>query len=236
MIKTILSVAAALTLAVPALASGDVVGNGDKLRSQDPKVKFYSPEATGCMILRECKEDVQQVFSLLDVSSHYDNPERFTHVATEFNTMLTYLNQVGIDVFLADEKYFPIGTRGLYHSEHNRFFLNKTFMRRPSALMSVMRHEGYHAAQDCMAGTIDNSFLALINPEEKVPKYWVNVVEDTYPKIAWPWEKEAFWAGHTEGMTMDALKACASDKPMWEVYEPTPLTRKWLIEKGYITK
>ena len=50
MIKTILSVTAALTLAVPALASGDVVGNGDKLRSQDPKVKFYTPEATGCMI------------------------------------------------------------------------------------------------------------------------------------------------------------------------------------------
>ena len=247
MIKTILSVAAALTLAVPALAnknpvlsqkvaSGDVVGNGDKLRSQDPKVKFYTPEATGCMILRECKEDVKQVFSLLDVSSHYDNPERFTHVATEFNTMLTYLNQIGIDVFLADEKYFPVGTRGLYHSKHNRFFLNKTFMRRPGSLMAVMRHEGYHAAQDCMAGTIDNSFLALINPEEKVPKYWVNVVEDTYPKIAWPWEKEAFWAGHTEGMTLEALRACASDTPMWEVYEPTPLTREWLIEKGFITK
>ena len=247
MIKTILSVAAALTLAVPALAnknpvlsqkvaSGDVVGNGDKLRSQDPKVKFYTPEATGCMILRECQEDVKQVFSLLDVSSHYDNPERFTRVATEFNTMLTYLNQVGIDVFLADEKYFPVGTRGLYHTKHNRFFLNKTFMRRPSALMAVMRHEGYHAAQDCMAGTIDNSFLALINPEEKVPKYWVNVVEDTYPKIAWPWEKEAFWAGHTEGMTLEALRACASDTPMWEVYEPTPLTREWLIEKGFITK
>ena len=236
MIKTILSVTAALTLAVPALASGDVVGNGDKLRSQDPKVKFYTPEATGCMILRECKEDVKQVFSLLDVSSHYNNPERFTRVATEFNTMLTYLNQVGIDVFLADEKYFPVGTRGLYHSKHNRFFLNKTFMRRPSALMSVMRHEGYHAAQDCMAGTIDNSFLALINPEEKVPKYWVNVVEDTYPKIAWPWEKEAFWAGHTEGMTMEALRVCASDTPMWEVYEPTPLTREWLVEEGFITK
>ena len=236
MFKKLLGLTAALTLAVPALASGDVVGNGDKLRSQDPKVKFYTPEATGCMILRECKEDVKQVFSLLDVSSHYNNPERFTRVATEFNTMLTYLNQVGIDVFLADEKYFPVGTRGLYHSKHNRFFLNKTFMRRPSALMSVMRHEGYHAAQDCMAGTIDNSFLALINPEEKVPKYWVNVVEDTYPKIAWPWEKEAFWAGHTEGMTMEALRACASDKPMWEVYEPTPLTREWLIEKGFITK
>ena len=221
MIKKILSVAAALTLVTPALA-------------KDPDVKMFSLESTGCMILRECKEGVKQVFSLLDVSSEYDNPERFTHVANEFNAMLVYLNQVGIDVFLADQKYFAVGARGLYHSEHNRFFLNKAFMGRPSALMAVMRHEGYHAAQDCMAGSIDNSFVAIIQPEEDVPKYWQNVVEDTYPKAAWPWEKEAFWAGHTEDMTMNALRACASDTPMWEVYKPTPLTRKWLVEKGYI--
>lgn len=203
----------------------------------DPEVKFYTPDATGCMILRECQEDVEQVFSLLDVSSNYDNPERFTHVAHEFNYMLVYLNQIGIDVFLADEKYFPVGTRGLYHTEHNRLFLNKRFMSRPSALMSVMRHEGYHAAQDCMGGTIDNSIIALINPEEKVPKYWQNIVEDSYPKQVWPWEKEAFWAGHTEDMTMNALRACADpEKPMWEVYEPTPLTRKYLVDEGYLDK
>jgi len=223
MMKKILSVAAALTLATPALA-------------KDPEVKFFSPDATGCMILRECTEDVKQVFSLLDVSTEYDNPERFTYVANEFNSMLVYLNQIGIDVFLADQKYFVVGTRGLYHTKENKFFLNKAFMGRPGALMSVMRHEGYHAAQDCMAGSIDNSFVALINPEEKVPKYWQNVVEDTYPKAAWPWEKEAFWAGHTEGMTMNALKACASPTPMWEVYEPTPLTRKWLVEQRFIAK
>ena len=34
-------------------------------------------------------------------------------------------------------------------------------------------------------------------------------------------------------MTMKALKACAAGK-MWEVYEPTPLTRKWLEAEGYI--
>ena len=68
MFKKLLGLAAALTLATPALA-------------KDPDVKFYTPEATGCMILRECKEGVKQVFSLLDVSSEYDNPERYTHVA-----------------------------------------------------------------------------------------------------------------------------------------------------------
>ena len=108
-------------------------------------------------------------------------------------------------------------------------------MHRPHVLMSVMRHEGWHAAQDCMAGTIENSLIAIIKPEEEVPMIWRNMAERTYPKSAVPWEAEATWAGKTEGMTAAALSACAKGK-MWEVYEPTPLTRKYLVDKGYITK
>jgi len=61
------------------------------------------------------------------------------------------------------------------------------------------------------------------------------MTEKTYPPAAVPWEAEATWAGKTEGMTMKALDACASGK-MWEVYEPTPLTRKFLVEEGFISK
>ena len=48
-----------------------------------------------------------------------------------------------------------------------------------------------------------------------------------------PWEKEAMWAGKTEGMTQKALEACAAGE-MWKVYKPTPKTAEWLREKGYI--
>ena len=100
-------------------------------------------------------------------------------------------------------------------------------------LMSVMRHEAWHAAQDCMGGTIDNNIIALIYPENKVPEIWQEMVRRTYPKPSWPWEKEATWAGKTEGMTLAALKACNTGA-MWEVFEPTPLTREYLIEEGYM--
>ena len=40
------------------------------------------------------------------------------------------------------------------------------------------------------------------------------------------------WAGKTEGMTMQALKACANG-PMWNVYEPTPLTKEYLVNEGF---
>jgi len=223
--KKIIMALMAACLAAPVMA--------DPIREDD----YYTSHSMGCMLLQECTDDVDEVFSLLDVSSQYPNTEAFTPVANEFNNMLVSLNQVGVKVFLADERYFPVGHRGVYHTVSNNFFLNKSFMSRPGTLMSVMRHEGWHAAQDCMAGTIDNSLIAIILPEDQVPPMYQNIVKRTYllQPGAIPWEKEAYWAGHTEGMTMAALDACAAGE-MWNAYPPTPLTREYLVKEGYISK
>ena len=212
----------AACLAVPAAIA-------DPLKDED----YFTMHSMGCMLLQECTDDVKEVFSMLDISSEYPNTEEYTGVTSEFHNMLVSLNQVGVNVFLADEKYFPVGHRGVYHTVSNNFFLNRRFMNRPGTLMSVMRHEGWHAAQDCMAGTIKNSLVAIILSEDSVPPFWREMTERSYPKAAVPWEAEATWAGKTEGMTLKALQTCASGN-MWEVYEPTPLTRKFLVEEGYI--
>ena len=149
----------------------------------------------------------KQVTNLLDVSSQYPNTSDFYPVANEFNLMLSSLSRVGVKVFLADAKYFPPGHRGVYHTVSNNFFLNRAHMGRPHILMSVMRHEGWHVAQDCMAGTIDNSIIAIILPEESVPQIWRKIAEASYPEHAVPWEAEATWAGKTEGMTARALSS-----------------------------
>ena len=216
-----MSLLAAASIAAPVLA--DPIDEND----------YYTNHSMGCMLLRECTDGVKQITTLLDVSSEYPNTDSFYPVAYEFNAMLVALRQVGVNVFLADEKYFPVGHRGVYHTVGNNFFLNKTFMKRPHVLMSVMRHEGWHAAQDCMAGTIDNSLIAIIKPEDAVPMIWRELAERTYPKSALPWEAEAGWAGRTEGMTARALEACATGE-MWKVYPPTPLTAQWLKENGYL--
>ena len=201
----------------------------------EPTKGYFTMDAMGCMILRECTKDVKEVFSMLDISSNYENMEAFTPVAQEFNNMLMTLDEIGVKVYLADQKYFPVGHRGVYHTVTNAFFLNKAYMGRPSTLMSVMRHEGWHVAQDCMAGSIKNSMIAIIMPEEKVPGLWREMTERSYPASAVPWEAEATWAGKTADMTQKALEACATGK-MWEVYPPTPLTRQWLEENKYIVK
>ena len=221
--KIIASLVAAAAVALPA--------HSDPLKDNE----FNTMHSMGCMLLRECTDGVKEVFSLLDISSEYPNTDEFTFVANEFNNMLSSLNQVGVKVFLADSKYFPIGHRGVYHTVGNNFFLNRTHMGQPGILMQVMRHEGWHAAQDCMAGTIDNSLIAIIKPEDEVPLIWRVMAERTYPENAVPWEAEAGWAGRTEGMTMKALQACANGE-MWKVYDPTPMTREWLVENGYLPK
>ena len=221
--KIIASLLASAALTTPVFA--------DPLKDSE----YFTMHSMGCMLLEECTDEVDEITSILDVSSQYSNTGSFYSVATEFNSMLNSLNMIGVKVFLADQKYFPVSHRGVYHTVGNNFFLNKAFMGRPNVLMSVMRHEGWHAAQDCMAGTIDNSLIAIIKPEDEVPMLWRDMVESAYPESAWPWEKEATWAGKTEGMTSDALAACAKGN-MWEVYEPTPLTREYLVKEGYITK
>ena len=218
------AVAASVAVAFPSMADDSKITKG-----------YHSNDSMGCMLLRECTDGVKEVFSLLDISSEYPNTAEFTFVANEFNNMLSSLNQVGVKVFLADDKYFPVNHRGVYHTVGNNFFLNRTHMGRPGTLMMVMRHEGWHAAQDCMAGSIKNSLIAIIKPEEEVPMIWRVMAERSYPANAVPWEAEAGWAGRTEGMTMKALQACATGE-MWKVYEPTPLTRKYLVENGYLDK
>ena len=221
--KIIMGLLAAATLSTPVFA--------EPIKESE----YKTMHSMGCMLLGECTDGVEKVYSMLDISSQYDNTEEFTGVTGEFHNMIHSLNQVGVNVFLADEKYFPAMHRGVYHTVSNNFFLNKEYMGDPAALMMVMRHEGWHAAQDCMAGTIDNSLIAIIKPEDEVPMLWRVMVERTYPKSAVPWEAEAQWAGRTENMTMNALAACAGGN-MWEVYEPTPLTREYLVKEGYISK
>ena len=194
---------------------------------------YKTMHSMGCMLLQECTEDVVEITSLADIEAYYG--ESFPNeIREEFDAIVKASNAVGVKVFIAHEKYFPPMHRGVYHTVGNNFFLNDSFMVRPNTLMSVLRHEGWHAAQDCMAGTIENSFLGIIHNEEDVPGMWRDIVADTYAENVRPWEAEAFWAGHTENMTRQALESCASPTPMWETYEPTPMTREWLVDNGYI--
>ena len=228
--KTLFAIALLLGGMIPVGATPYGV-EADYTQNPIEETDYYTNHSMGCMLLRECTAGIVQINSVQDLKDYYkDYPE----LPAEFTELLKVFEEIGIKVYIAPEKYFVRNTRGVYHTVSNNFYLNDKYMMKPHHLMSVVRHEGWHAAQDCMAGSIHNSYIAVIRNEDEIPQLWKDMAEDLYPPQAVPWEQEATWAGRTENMTLEALQACASDTPMWEEIEPTPLTRQFLVDKGYI--
>ena len=208
----------AATLAAPAIAD-------------ESKVKSWrSFDSMGCMMLRECTKDVRQVKTWRSFGDSYEPYQE------EITDILESLSRIGVNVYIGDNKYFAFNTRGLYSVKGNDMFLNARYLDNTTMMLKVLRHEGWHIAQDCMAGTIDNTFTAVIHQDGVVPDWIANGAEKTYRKEVVPYEAEAMYAAFSDTLTRDALEVCAGPKKMWEVYKPTPLTKKWLLEQGYIAK
>ena len=166
-------------------------------------------DTLNCMASQRCKDGIKSINDISDISSSYPDSD-FDIVADEFNRMLTTLKRIGIKVFLGDEKYFPEVYRGVYSTSRNTFYLNEGYMDTPKSLIRTMRHEGWHAAQDCKAG-IDNMRLELIVSEHLVPKSYRNLVEKIYhdEPDQIPFESEAYFAAYKKDLTQLALDVCA---------------------------
>ena len=203
----------------------------------DPAVRGWKTlDAQGCMMMRECDDDVTEVTAVSDIqlSITYANYE---DIRTEADGIIKELNKMGVKVFLASDKYFIPRTAGIYYTVGNNMFLNESYIDDPIQFLETLRHEGWHAAQDAMAGTLYNNQIAIIYPEEAVPQSIALAATVAYGENnpALPWEREAKWAGYTENMTLDVLKIINETgyKP-WEAIDPTPLTRLWLERNGFI--
>ena len=207
--KKVLSLLSALALcATPVLA--------------DPEIEEWkTPHAMGCMLLRECVEDTHRIFTIAELKQHITHPDYET-IREEADALLKELDKLGVEVYLAADRYFTRGVAGSYHTQTNNFYLNDTYVDDPIQFLQTMRHEAWHAAQDAMAGSIDNTFMAVIEDDTRIPAVYVMMTEIAYPEAARPWEQEAKWAGDVPNMTLNVLRAInSSDGRPWEVLEPT---------------
>ena len=87
-----------------------------------------------------------------------------------------------------------------------------------------------------MAGGLNNSFIAVIHNDEKIPQRFKLDANIRYGMMAprsIPWEQEAIWAGNTPDMTAEALNVCGT-QTMWSHYDPTPMTAEWLRNNGHL--
>ncbi len=201
-----------------------------------PQVEPYTMEAMGCMKLRECTEGVYELTSV-DVLKEMFPSSSYTMVDDEANALLAKLNEAGVKVYVAEGFNFPRSHRGSYYTDTNTFYLNANHMWDQYTFIKVLRHEAWHVAQDCMAGGLDNTMIAVIHLPEEVPQRYRDSAELRYRgdwARAVPWEQEAIWAGYEPFMSLAAVDVCASDQEMWEVYSPTPKTREWLEAQGHL--
>ena len=76
---------------------------------------YHTMDSLGCLIVGECTDNVRRIKSISDITREY--PDRdFSAVANEFNSIIKAFDRIGVGVFLADSKYFPVGHRGVYHT------------------------------------------------------------------------------------------------------------------------
>lgn len=221
--KLLTAVVAAASLSVPALADPDTKG-------------FGTMDSLGCMMMRECTNGVTEIKSVDDLRERFPDAS-YDYAETEANALIVELNRMGVGVYLSSKDYFPASHAGVYYTVGNNFFLNERYAQDEMQMLQTLRHEGWHAAQDAMAGTIDNSQIAIIYPEEAVPRPFVLQADIAYSSMphVLPWEREAKWAGGTPGMTLEVLRIInRTDGQPWEEIEPTPLTRLWLERNGFL--
>jgi len=205
---------ASVALVVPTLAQEE--------EKEDPF--FYTYEAMQCMRHGECTAGVTQI----TVGDYYYNDE--------IRMILANLNQMGVEVNEAIPQYFVDEYRALYYSDLNKIFLNKRYTDDPGMLIRALRHEGWHAAQDCMGGGMHNSEMMPMLEATTIPD---EVIQDTFDRYGFDpavvrIEREAVWAMDNPWMTVDALEACNSDTPIWETYFPPKRTWSYLYWEGLV--
>ena len=203
----------------------------------EPKLEPHSWAAMGCMKLGDCRKDVYKITDISQLREIYgkDWASDFDQ-ESEIQLLISFLNSTGVNIYVGPSRNFPRGHRGMYYVDNNEMFLNSGYTWNEDTFLTVLRHEGWHAAQDCMAGTINNTYLAIIMDDRLIPdkhKLTADIRYGPGNRDVLPWEREAVWAGAERLMTVKALTACR-EGDMWNFYEPTPLTAEWLINNGYM--
>ena len=130
----------------------------------------------------------------------------------ELNKLFSYFKMLDVGVYIfTNESFEDPRITGQYSPSKNKIYLNERIIdnsRTIKQFLKTIRHEGMHLAQDCRGGSIHNTWSKKIYPLEDVPRKYHEQVEMIYKKRHWKLEKESFWAGQTEGLTLKSLQLC----------------------------
>jgi hypothetical protein len=213
----------ALSISMPVIA--------ETIRVPEPKLKDHTYESLGCVILLECYTGVDRV--TVDYNFGINQNEHIN----EIKSIIKALDALSVEVYIADERYFPHNTNGIYKPKYNRFIIRRDLLNDRIEFISTLRHEGWHVVQDAMGGGVDTPFIAQVHQDNEIPEVIRMRTKLVYgaagQSAGIDWEIDANWAELQPGKTAKYLQMAAI-KPLWEQIEPTPMTKEWLIGCGYM--
>ena len=156
-------------------------------------VSAFHEGKLSCLYSRWCRNNVELIKNINHVKKQFPN-HNYDSISNEFNKLVNNLKRFRVKVFLADKKYFPKKTIGIYNIRNNNIYLNKKYMHNEVQLIRTLRHEAWHVAQDCKTGLRSES-LGIILDQKYIPK----VVD---------YERGAIIASRNKGMAKAALESC----------------------------
>ena len=111
----------------------------------------YTVSALGCMKLGDCKDGVYKVSKADDLETFGDlyltQAER-----AEAEGLVEVLEDLNVDVYIAESQYFPTSMVAVYYTDINTIFLNGERTNIPTTILQSLRHEGWHGVSHSEKG------------------------------------------------------------------------------------
>ena len=121
-----------LSLTTLALLGGPVLA--------DPEIdEWKTPHSMGCLMVRDCQDDTYAVKTTSDIEQ-YITHTNYDQVRTEADSLITELNKLGVNVYLAYYRYCQRSVAGIYYVTGNNLFLNQSWIDDPINYIQTLRH------------------------------------------------------------------------------------------------
>ena len=162
-----------------------------------------------CLMHMECKKGNKLIQSWEELGKGYWKWKK------ELTRFFTVADKLGIKLYISKEKHFGKNNQGVYNRVYNNIYLNEKIIPYPRGTVRVIRHEIWHAVQDCSVGGLYNNSDKPIFSKDKLPQWSKEAAEDLYKNTSDETkheEAEAMYVSLKRYKAVEFLEKCAEEK------------------------
>ena len=159
-----------------------------------------------CDMHLECKKGNKVVQSWQELGKDYV-PWRI-----ELARFFKAADKLGIKLYITKAKHFGDNNQGVYNVVYNNIYLNEDIIKHPLGTVRVLRHEIWHAVQDCAAGGLSNTSSKSIFSTDELPEGVKKTANDLYKHTSDKTKEEeagAIYVSTKRYKSVESLEECA---------------------------